>query len=56
MQQIFLKVAVYLLNHLPVNDQVVGDARYWQFSLKEKKSDLNVFSRLSLAVGKTLGS
>ena len=45
---------VYLLNHLPV--EVVRDARYLQFSLKEKKSGLNAFSRLSLAVGKTLGS
>ena len=55
-QQIFLKVAVYLLNHLPVEDQVILDARYLQFSLKEKKSGLNAFSRLNLAVGKTLGS
>ena len=47
---------VYLLNHLPVKDQVVRDARYLQFSLKEKKSGLNALSRLSLAVGKTLGS
>ena len=47
---------VYLLNHLPVEDQVARDARYLQFSLKEKKSGLNAFSRLSLAVGKTLGS
>ena len=45
---------VYLLNHLPV--EVVRDARYLQFSLKEKKSGLNALSRLSLAVGKTLGS
>ena len=51
-----MKVAVYLLNHLPVEDQVILDARYLQFSLKEKKSGLNALSRLSLAVGKTLGS
>ena len=44
---------VYLLNHLPVEDEVV---RYLQFSLKEKKSGLNAFPRLRLAVGKTLGS
>ena len=47
---------VYLLNHLPVEDQVVWDARYLQFSLNEKKSALNAFSQLSLAIGKTLGS
>ena len=47
---------VYLLNHLPVEDQVERDARYLQFSLKEKKCGLNAFSRLSSAVGKTLGS
>ena len=57
MQQIFFEgCCVYLLNHLPVKDQVVRGARYLQFSLKEKKSGLNAFSRLSLAVGKTLGS
>ena len=47
---------IYLVNHLPVEDQVVRDARYLQFSLKEKKSGLNAFSRLSLALGKTSGS
>ena len=47
---------VYLLNHVPVEDQVLRDAIYLQFSLKEKKYGLNAFSRLSLAVGKTLGS
>ena len=47
---------VYLLNHIPVEDQVVRDAGYLQFSLKGKKSGLNAFLRLSLAVGKTLGS
>ena len=57
MQQIFFEgCCVYLLNHLPVKDQVVRDAIYLQFSLKEKKYDLNAFSRLSLAVGKTWGS
>ena len=35
---------IYLLNHLPVKDQVLRDARYLQFSLKEKKSALNAFS------------
>ena len=47
---------VYLLNHIPVEDQVVRDAGYLQFSLKGKKSGLNAFLLLSLAVGKTLGS
>ena len=47
---------VYLLNHIPVEDQVVRDAGYLQFSLKGKKSGLNAFLRLSLVVGKTLGS
>ena len=42
---------VYLLNHLPVEDQVVRDARYLQFSLKEKKPGRNGFLRLSLAFG-----
>ena len=39
-----------------VKNQFVQDARYLQFSLKEKKSGLNAFSRLILAFGKTLGS
>ena len=56
MQELFLKVTVYLLNPLPVENQFVQHARYLQFSLKEKKSGLNAFSRLILAVAKTLGS
>ena len=56
-QQMFFEgCCVYLLNHLPVEDQVVWDARYLHFCLKEKKSGLNAFSRLSLAVGKSLDS
>lgn len=47
---------VYLLNHLPIEDQVVKDARYLQYSWKEKKSGLNAFARLSLVVGKVLGN
>ena len=47
---------VYLLKHLPVEYRVVQDARYLQFSLKERKSGLIDFSQLSLTVGKTLGS
>ena len=57
MQQIFFEgCCVYLLNHLPVEDQVVRGARYLQFSLKDKKSNLNAFSQLSLTVEKILGS
>jgi hypothetical protein len=47
---------IYLLKHLPTENQVVRDARYLQFSFREKKAGTNAISRLSLLIGKTLGS
>ena len=45
----------YLLKNLPHENQVVRDAKYLQFQLKESKSAVNAFSRLSIKIGKTLG-
>lgn len=47
---------IYLLKHLPIENRVVRDARYLQFSFKEKKSGANAISRICLMIGKTLGS
>ena len=47
---------IYLLKHLLTENQVVRDASYLKFSFKEKKSGANAISRLSLLIGKTLGS
>ena len=45
----------YLLTKLPHDNQLIRDAKYLQFKLKEKKSAVNAFSRMSIKVGKTLG-
>jgi hypothetical protein len=45
----------YLLTNLPHDNQLIRDAKYLQFQLKEKKSAVNAFSRMSIKVGKTLG-
>ena len=46
----------YLINQLPINNQVVKDARYLQPGLQQKKASVNAFSRLSLTLGQALGN
>ena len=46
----------YLINYLLIENQVVRDARYLQFSKKEKKSGLNVAAWFSMIIEKTLGN
>ena len=46
----------YLINCLPMENQVVQDTRCLQFSKIEKKSSLSAISQLSLIIGKTLGN
>ena len=45
-----------LIKHLPIENQDVQDARYLQFSKKEKKSGFDAIARLSLIIGKALGN
>ena len=45
----------YLLKNLPHENQVIQDAKYLQFQLKESKSAVNAFSRMSMKIGRALG-
>lgn len=44
-----------MINNLPVENQIVRDARYLQHGRKESKHGSKAISRLGLVVGKALG-